>query len=188
VLEPDGNLYIPYLGSVSPNGTFSSDSRDAGVTFEGYLTNRYVQVGDYKVYAHLWTDPQDFEPQFDLAYRYDQSAQFSLVYDPNFPSLSMLTPVEDDPTPSLAEAEAGDYTNVKYIGSQTFPAPPAPMGVPKGFAHGPSSNHHDLTAAQVATIKKLRATRVEEQVQVVPRTSMQPGPWQLTFPIRRGAQ
>ncbi|HEY7029576.1 MAG TPA: clostripain-related cysteine peptidase [Gemmatimonadales bacterium] len=188
VLEPDGNLYIPYLGSVSPNGTFSSDSRDAGVNFEGYLTNRYVQVGDYKVYAHLWTDPQDFEPEFDLAYRYDQTAQFSLFYNPNFPRLSMVVPVENDPSPTLAEAEAGDYTNVKYIGFQTFPAPPAPMGVARGFSRGPSTNHHDLTVAQVATIKKLRAMRGEDQAQSAPRPSTQLGPWQLTFPTRRGAQ
>ena len=86
VLEPDGNLYIPALGSVSPNGTFSSDSRDAGVNFEGYLTNRYVQVGEYKIYANLWTDPQDFRPQYDLAYRTDQTADFQLLYAPNFPS------------------------------------------------------------------------------------------------------
>ena len=187
VLEPDGNLYIPYLGSVSPNGTFSSDSRDAGVNFEGYLTNRYVQVGDYKVYAHLWTDPQDFEPQYDLAYRYDQTGDFSLLYSPNFHQLSMITPVEDDPSPSLGEAEAGDYTNLQYVGVQQFPSPPAPMGVARNFSRRPSTNHHDLTAAQVATIRKLRATRAEEPTQGTQRPSTQLGPWQLTFPTRRGA-
>jgi hypothetical protein len=185
VLEPDGNLYIPYLGSVSPNGTFSSDSYDAGVNFEGYLSNRYVQVGDYKVYAHLWTDPQDFEPLYDLAYRYDQSLDFSLLYNPNFHRLSMVIPVENDPSPTLGEAEAGDYTNLEYVGVQTFPAPPAPLGVARGLSRRPSTNHHDLTAAQVATIKKLRAERLEERAQGGQRPTTQLGPW--PFP-KRGAQ
>ena len=61
VLEPDGNLYIPYLGSVSPNGTFSNDSRDARSQFRGVSHQpRPCRLVDYKVYAHLWTDPQDF--------------------------------------------------------------------------------------------------------------------------------
>ena len=175
-------------GSVSPNGTFSSDSRDAGVNFEGYLTNRYVQVGEYKIYANLWTDPQDFRPQYDLAYRTDQTADFQLLYAPNFPQLSTVNSVENDPTPTLAEAENGDYTDLQYVAIQTYAAPPAPLGVARNLARRPSTNHHDLTAAQVATIRKLRATRAEEQTQGTPRPSTRLGPWQLTFPTRRGAQ
>jgi hypothetical protein len=96
--------------------------------------------------------------------------------------------VENDPTPTLAEAENGDYTDLQYVAIQTYPAPPAPLGVAQGLSRRPSTNHHDLTAAQVATIRKLRATRAEEPTQGTQRPSTPLGPWQLTFPTRRGAQ
>jgi hypothetical protein len=49
VLEPDGNIYLPAFGSVTPNGTMSNDSYADRTNFEGYLTNRFVEKGDYLI-------------------------------------------------------------------------------------------------------------------------------------------
>ena len=116
VLEPDGNIYIPAFGSVSPNGTLSNDSYQDGVNFEGYLTNRVIQQGTYKIYANLWRDPAgspadlrsglSFRPERHLrlpAHRRRRSARPRCR--------STLHRWINDPTPSLAEAEAGAYSD-----------------------------------------------------------------------------
>lgn len=164
VLEPDGNIYIPAFGSVSPNGTLSNDSYQDGVNFEGYLTNRIIQVGEYRIYANLWTDPQDFQPIYDLAYRYDQNGAFQLLFGAGAqPTLSLTTSWLDDPTPTLAEVEAGAYTDLQYVAIATFPAPPAPApflrrpGVP--FAGGDRPKAHTVTPAQMAALRRGLADR-----------------------------
>jgi hypothetical protein len=164
VLEPDGNIYIPAFGSVSPNGTLSNDSYQDGVNFEGYLTNRIVQVGTYKIYANLWTDPQNFQPLYDLAYRNDQNGPFQPLYGAGSqPTLSLTTSWLNDPTPTLGEVEAGAYTDLQYVAIVTFPAPPAPApslrrpGVP--LAGAVRSNTHQLSAAQMATIRRSLISR-----------------------------
>jgi hypothetical protein len=164
VLEPDGNIYIPAFGSVSPNGTLSNDSYQDGVNFEGYLTNRIIQVGEYRIYANLWTDPQDFQPIYDLAYRYDQNGVFQLLFGTGAqPTLSLTTSWLDDPTPTLAEVEAGAYTDLQYVAIATFPAPPAPTpflrrpAVP--FAGAVRPNTYSVTSAQMATIRRSLADR-----------------------------
>src|SRR6266516_641241 len=52
--EPSGDLFIPYLGSVTPNGTLTNDSYYNATYYEGYLTNRFLQIGTYKFYANLY--------------------------------------------------------------------------------------------------------------------------------------
>ncbi len=164
VLEPNGYIYIPAFGSVSPNGTLSNDSYQDRVNFEGYLTNRIIQVGEYRIYANLWIDPQDFQPLYDLAYRYDQNAALQLLFGAGSqPTLSLATSWLNDPTPTLAEVEAGAYTDLQYVAIATFPAPPAPApflrqpGVP--FAAVPNADRPHVTAAQMATLRRLAADR-----------------------------
>mgnify|MGYP003694637317 CR=1 FL=1 len=60
------------------------------------------------------------------------------------------------PHPS-PKRKTGTYTDLQYVAIQTYAAPPAPLGVARNLTRRPSTNHHDLTAAQVATIRKLRA-------------------------------
>jgi hypothetical protein len=79
VLEPTGNLYIPYLGLVTPNGVFTADSYETGTSYEGYLTKRVVRNGRYKFYADLYTDVQNHRPVVDLAYR-NGDAEFRMLY------------------------------------------------------------------------------------------------------------
>ena len=69
VLEPDGNLYVPWLGVISPNGSMTGDSHDNDGYFEGYAMNRFVQAGRYKFYAHLYSDSNAVGTRVDLVYR-----------------------------------------------------------------------------------------------------------------------
>jgi hypothetical protein len=112
IVEPNGNLYIPYLGTVTANGALSSDSEKDHTYFEGYLMNRYVQTGRYWFYANLYTDPQNFQPVFDIQYRQSASTGLSSLYVPNYPRLSMQTSWLSDPTPTFDEANAGSYTDL----------------------------------------------------------------------------
>ena len=50
------------------------------------------QVKTFINYANLWHDPADFQPTYDLAYRYDQNANFSLFHGAGSqPTLSLTT-------------------------------------------------------------------------------------------------
>jgi hypothetical protein len=163
VLEPNGNIYIPAFGSVTPNGTMSNDSYADGVNFEGYLTNRFVEQGSYDIFANLWRDPQDFRPAYDLAYRYDQSGPFSLFYtDQSLPLPVLSTQVSwlDDPTPTVGEIIGGAYTDLQYVASQSYPAGPAPS-LRRGLVPGVASLQapRAITPAQVAVLRQVATAR-----------------------------
>ncbi len=164
VLEPDGNIYIPAFGSVSANGTFSSASEADGVNFEGYRTNRYVQNGEYRIFANLWDDPANFGPHYDLAYRFGQNTDFDLLYDPDFPRLSAERSWLDDEDPTLDEIDAGAYTDLQAVASVTFGGNSvaglvgrnaAPRGLAARTTTAPAPR---ITAAQLKTLKQLRAS------------------------------
>ena len=164
ILEPNGNLFIPYVGSVTPNGVLTNDSYAAGPTyFEGYLTNRFVENGTFKFYANLWRDPQDFRPEYDLVYRYDQTATFTSLYDPNFPTLSTQTSWLDDPTPTFPEIEAGSYTDLQYVAFLTLPSPPvgAAPGSPLARANDDpaAGSGPGITPAQLSAARRFLAGR-----------------------------
>ena len=134
VLEPNGNLFIPYLGSVTPNGTFTNDSWNDGVSFEGYMTNRFVQEGVYKIYANLYADPAGFRPIYDLAWRNGQDDELALLYFPENPSLSLDDSWLNDATPTLEEADFGAYSDLELAALVTMSptARPALAGASKG--------------------------------------------------------
>ncbi len=124
ILEPNGNVFIPFLGTITPNGALTKDSYDAHVAFEGYFTNRYIEAGTYIFYANLWTDPANFKPRFDLAYRTDQVSSFVPLYDPNFPRLSLDTSWLNDPTPTFGEINANSYSDLRPVAVLTAPTAP----------------------------------------------------------------
>lgn len=126
VVEPDGGLYAPFLGTVTPNGTLSGDSFDTDAPFEAYRTNPIIEIGKYKLFALLSADPQNHRPVLDVVYRYGQANPFQTLYAPNFPTLSRQHSVLNDPTPTLAEAEAGLYTDLQYVANVTFGENAAP--------------------------------------------------------------
>lgn len=186
ILEPNGELYIPFLGTVTPNGLLTDDSQNNNVAYEGYITNRYVEPGQYKFYANLFADPQSFGPIYDIVYRTDQTSNFQSLYSPTFPRLTMQTSWVDDPTPTFAEIEAGAYTDLKYAAVLTIASPSVadagsrPANPFSGdrvraprfaeangtFSRGDSgaaqmfrteTGDREITAAQVETVRRLYA-------------------------------
>ena len=115
VLEPNGNIYIPYVGTVSPNGHFTGDSYASRTYYEGYMMNRYVQTGRYRFYADLWEDPSDARPVVDFRYRSTAGATFTSLFAPNYPQLSRQTSWRIDPNVTFPKIEAGQYTDIKYL-------------------------------------------------------------------------
>jgi hypothetical protein len=122
VVEPTGELYIPYVGTVTPNGHFTNDSYADQVSFEGYFTNRYIQPGEYRFYANLYMDPHDFQPQYDILWRRSQSDDLTSIYSPNYPVLSKEISWLSDPTPTWEEIHDGAYTDLQWAASLTVNA------------------------------------------------------------------
>jgi hypothetical protein len=115
VLEPNGNLYIPYLGVVTPNGTFSGDSYDSKTYYEAYVTKRHIERGLYYFFAELYQDPQNFGPAYTFLYRFGSKAQWVDLYKAPYPRLTLVKSWSDDPTPTLQEAIDGAYTDLKLV-------------------------------------------------------------------------
>ena len=115
--EPTLRLFVPWQGTLTTNGLFSGDSYDADPHgyYEGWLSRQVIQQGEYKFYAHLWTAPASHQTALDIAYRFESTEDFTYVYDPTPVILSYDQLLEDDATPTLAEAEAGDYGNFKWV-------------------------------------------------------------------------
>jgi hypothetical protein len=160
VLEPSGDVYIPWLGTVTPNGTLTGDSSESGAWYEGYLTNRYVQNGRYKFYAHLYADPSDHRPIYDIQYRYGLSGQLKSLYAPNYRPLSLQTSWLKDSSPTFAKVESGAYTDLKYAAymdvggaAQALAAPEAASPTAQG-APAP-----ELTPQQLETVRRALAGR-----------------------------
>jgi len=116
ILEPDGKIYIPFLGSVTPNGRLTDDSRAARTFYEGYLTNRHIQVGLYRIFASLYADPQGLRPEYNLAYRYGQSTEFRWLLKENG-RLSKDRSWLDDPNATIEKVESGAYTDLRGVAS-----------------------------------------------------------------------
>lgn len=185
VLEPNGNIYLPAFGSVTPNGTMSNDSYGDQTNFEGYLTNRFVENGDYLIFANLWRDPTDFEPTYDLAFRSDQSADFVFWFadngDPR-PALSLFTSWLDDDTPTLAEIINGDYTDLQAVVSVGFGPPSVRAGAVHSLARNGGAalrtNGARITAAQLATLRRVvTANRLGEEIRPLRPAAL----WQRPF-------
>jgi len=165
ILEPNGDLFIPYLGSVTPNGVLTNDSYDDGTFYEGYLTNRFLEIGVYKFYANLWRDPSTFHPLYDLVYRNDQTSAFVSLYAPNYPQLTTSPSWLNDPTPTFGEIESGAYGDLQFAATLTITllgaaslrnAPATPAGVAGARNLGP-----EITAPQLDLVRRLVRERGE---------------------------
>jgi hypothetical protein len=181
VLEPNGNLYIPWMGVVTPNGRLTGESSDAGSSYEGYLTNRFVQAGRYKFYANLYSDPNNHRTQYDLQYRSSQTAALTSLFDPNLPILSMQTSWKDDPNASITTIESGSYTDLQYVAFVDFAANLAASRqgsmLPKSPIRASSASRSDgeprITARQLDAVRAYRGKRVSAARQGV-RSSVVP--------------
>ncbi len=162
VLEPSGNLYIPYLGVVTPNGTFSADSYETGGWFEMYFTRQFVEEGSYQFYADLWTDPNDHRPAYSVFSRLLGLSEWDALYSEPLPSLSKDVSWRDDPTPTLGEAQGGAYTDLEYVAVWT-PAS-GPMAAANSRSGGMAAVQSNtptpaLTQEQWATLRRMDRTR-----------------------------
>lgn len=166
VLEPNGNIYVPAFGSVTPNGTMSNDSYGDQTNFEGYLTNRFVEKGDYLIFANLWRDPANFQPAYDLAYRFDQTVGFDFFYTGNggaAPTLSLQASWLNDATPTLQEILNGNYSDLKGVVNVNFAAPapglrlqPVPKAMTASLQQAPRLSQPQLATVQrVVTMSRL---------------------------------
>ncbi len=173
ILEPDGNVYVPWQGTVTPNGHLSGDSEDDETFYEGYVTKRHVQKGLYRVYAYLYADPQNFRPRYDLVYRFGTTGDFASLYEdePEYPRLSKARRMEDDASPTWDKAAQGAYTDLQLAGTYTAGGGPAGARLvpvaPTIASAGPSLSRSaapgqgaaGITPAQMATLRRLAAAR-----------------------------
>ncbi len=168
VLEPNGNIYVPWQGTVTPNGHLSADSEDNETFYEAYATKRHVEAGEYRVFAFLYADPQNFRPRFDLVYRFGSTGDFTSLYEdePEYPRLSKLRQLKDDPSPTWDEAANGAYTDLQLAASYTARAQGAAgsRGIAAAPSVGPAFSRSaapaaGITSAQMATLRRLAAER-----------------------------
>lgn len=56
LVNENGVFYAPYMGQTTPNGYFSQDSADSGVSSEYYQANEQVETGYYYFLANYYED------------------------------------------------------------------------------------------------------------------------------------
>jgi hypothetical protein len=185
VLEPDGSLYMPFLGTVTPNGHLTPDSYDVSTWFEGYLTKQFVLRGRYRFYAMLFDDPMDEQPLFDFAYRFGQTTTFRWLFSPDLPSLSFEKSWLDDAGATLAKVEAGAYTDFAYAafvdlgasGSGLIARAGGPLTLARPGSDAPAGEEPIMTRAQLEVLRQnMPAVRTRRALQsAVPHASLSAG-------------
>ena len=159
ILEPDGKVYIPFLGSVTPNGRLTDDSYDDGTFYEGYLTNRHIQIGNYRIYASLYADPQGFRPEYNLAYRFGQTNAFEWFLEENG-RLSKDRSWLNDPNATIEKIDQGAYTDLRPVALlDKTPAGAGRMNGAGGAAVSLSVGDARLTTEQLRTVRQLLVAR-----------------------------
>ena len=126
LLEPDGSLSSPILGSLSPSGTFSASAQITEKYFESWLSNGIVARGHYAYFAWLLSDATTARPLLNVSYRIGLGAEVSLyggAGQPGYPQLS-LTGASwlDDLNASEARVAAGAYGDLKRVATWDIPA------------------------------------------------------------------
>ena len=120
LVEPDGNVSVPYLGTVTSNGNFTPDSRDMNTYYEGWNSRRIVQSGTYTIFAHQFSASQDLTTVVDVVYRSNVNASWESLYaEGTYPTLDQTVRIEDDVSPSLEEVLAGHYSNFERVATWT---------------------------------------------------------------------
>ena len=168
VIEPSGELYIPFLGTVTPNGQLTADVSGVQKGYEGYLSNRFVEPGPYYFFAFLWSDPSRARPAVQVQYRADQRAPFSLIFASPLPRLSRDVSWQDDPTFSWDEVLAGRYSDLAYLttidivgGTTGGSAVAAASAAEPGTARATGAAPPRLTDAQLRTLREVARRRRE---------------------------
>ncbi len=120
LMEPDGNVYVPFLGTITPNGVFTPDSHEVDTYYEGWNSRQTVQTGLYLMFAHQVDASSTLTTYVDVQYRMHPSENLQSLYSVGtYPTLNQTVRIEDDTSSDalavLQKAINGDYSNFKQV-------------------------------------------------------------------------
>lgn len=97
------DIYAPWMGQTTPNGFFSGDSTETGLSEEYYVANNYVQTGTYDILINYFSDGlvanwaniylSSFDPRVDNAWQTYGPIQLSLT--PPLANLDTINTLEE---------------------------------------------------------------------------------------------
>ncbi len=155
LLEPDGTLSGPVIGSLSPSGVFSAGAQATGANYEGWASHEYVEAGKFYFLAWLVSDPTNYQPLVNVAYRYGNVALTSLYQVGTYPRMSFQHSFFADLNPTSADLLNSVYSDLKPVATWT-PTAANEMASLRGNP-GADPSMLVITAAQIAALKKLVA-------------------------------
>lgn len=117
VWEPNGDIYAPWMGQTTPNGFFSGDSYDVGESVEYYMSNDYVQPGDYDVFVEYYKDGGSGKGANVEFWYLDTDEEDWRVMGPEY--LDLSSPYEGDFSDIDSLDELDGYSNFWYPGTLT---------------------------------------------------------------------
>ncbi len=158
--EPDGNIYSPIFGTLSPSGHFSADAQVDHTYYEGWTSNQFVESGTYYYLAWLVVDSTNYQPNVDAQYRYGNTALTSLYGPGTYPQLSLQTSFLNDPNASLTSVLSGAYTDLQAVATWTTPASSSPLLSVAPPATGVPIAASVLTTQQIAALRDL-STKIQ---------------------------
>jgi hypothetical protein len=153
LLEPDGTLSGPVIGSLSPSGVFSAGAQATGANYEGWASHQYVETGTFYFLAWLVSDPTNYQPLVNVAYRYGNVALTSLYQVGTYPKMSFDHSFFADPYPTSANLLNSVYTDLKPVATWTPVAANDMASLRRSSGIDPS--RPVITAAQIAALQGL---------------------------------
>jgi len=159
ILEPNGNVYSPLIGTVTPDGLLTADSRDGHTYFEGFGSNRYVEVGQYDFLAWLSEDPANYRPLLNVVYAFGDTPFTSVYNSTNYPRLSLQSSWVNDPNYSYSKMVAGSYTDLRRVAVWNPTAASSSLNPAGSDGEILSADRRGVTAEQLATLTRLRAMK-----------------------------
>jgi len=95
-----GEWFSPWMGQTSPNGFFSQDSSDSGVSEEYYLSNHPCYAGEYFFIANMWEAGTNCTQAVAHMFIYEPGLDVWLeITDSNYPPFAPI----DHPSPELMD-------------------------------------------------------------------------------------
>lgn len=156
LLEPDGSLYGPAFGTVSPSGLFSADAQATQAYYEGWKSERFVESGNFLFIAWLVSDSTNYRPLVNVAYQVGAGAVTNLYTVGTYPQLSLAQSFTADPSSTLNKALTNVYSDFKVV-AQWVPVSGSQSASLAGLSglSVKSSTGAAMTTAQAATLRKL---------------------------------
>jgi hypothetical protein len=158
VLEPDGSLYGPAFGTVSPSGIFSADARATQAYYEGWMANRFVETGTFQFIAWLVSDPSNYEPLVNVAYQIGTGPVTSLFGTGTYPRLSFAHSFLTDPLATSSRLLANAYTDFQVVARWGPIGSSDVASLSRGSDGAAQTLANAPTAAQIETLRQLAPT------------------------------